>query len=78
METRIYYDRKKKEWQVVSMNGLAAAWGDTKEEAQEEFDHLMERVGDTMDWCEPNEDFCEEIGDEDYDEIIKSGYCNPD
>lgn len=71
METRIYYDRKKKEWQVVSMNGQAAAWGDTKEKAQEEFDRLMERVGDTMDWCEPDEDFCEEIGDEDYDEIYK-------
>lgn len=78
METRTYYDRKKKEWQVASMNGLAAAWGDTKEKAQEEFDRLMDRVGDTMDWCEPNEDFCEEIGDEDYDEIIKSGYCKPD
>ena len=53
------------------MNGLAAAWGDTKEKAQEEFDRLMERVGDTMDWGEPSEDFCEEIGDEDYDEIYK-------
>ena len=74
-QTRIYYDRKKKEWQVVSPDGLSAAWGDTKEEALENFNKLMdeleEKGGLDMSWGEPGEDFCEEIGDEDYDEIYK-------
>ena len=47
---------------------LTILWYNPNLYPQEEFDRLMDRVGDTMDWCEPNEDFCEEIGDEDYDE----------
>lgn len=43
-QTRTYYDRKKKEWQVVSSDGLSAAWGDTKEKAQENFNNLMGKL----------------------------------